>query len=142
MATELGVRPELKLGQGSPPTSTGPHTVKLLKAKEVKATNFKTKAEYRAIALLLEENGIEMTYEFPLFKDGDKGGTSKPHYLFNRLVGIANGTEVVMELKKEGAITFIDVKIPGQETDDVPVVNLDEPEVGDLIEDFDTASHF
>jgi len=105
--------------------------VKLLKAKEVTATSFKTKEEYKAIRLLLEENGVEMTYDFPLYKDGDKGGTDKPHYLFNRLVGVADGTEVIMEMKKEGTTTFIDVQVPGEEdsqeaTNTEATVDLDE----------------
>ena len=106
--------PELKLGIGSPPKSTGPHTVKLIAGKEVKGKHFKTGEEYRAFKFMVKENGEKKVYQTRIL---DKEDPKKLHYLFARLVEIPNGTEVILEMKKGSVGNYIDLSIPGREED-------------------------
>lgn len=108
--------PELKLGIGSPPKSTGPHTVKLLTGKEVVGRDYKTRQERRDFRILVEEAGVKKTYQFPIL-----GEDGKPHYLLIQLANIPDGTEVIMEMKREGARTFIGLTVEGEEgVDEAP----------------------
>ena len=126
IAKEAGIIPELKLGIGSigsPPQSTGPHTVVLLTGKEVVGQDFQTKKERREFRILLEEDGEKKTYQMPIL---DKDDPHKLHYLFSRIVDIPNDTTVVLEMKKGGGGNYIDLSIPGGEKEPEPVVELDE----------------
>ena len=112
--------PELKLGIGSPPKSTGPHKVKLLAGKEVLGRDFKTRAERRDFRILVEENEVKKTYQFPIL-----GEDGKPHYLLIQFANIPEGSEVILEMKREGARTFISMTIEGEEGVDGRAVEED-----------------
>ncbi len=120
--------PELKLGLGSPPKSTGPHTVKLLTGKEVVGRDYKTRQERRDFRILVEEAGVKKTYQFPIL-----GEDGKPHYLLIQLANIPDETEVVLEMKREGARTFISMSVVGEE--DVDKEPMADEEVIDLDEE-------
>ena len=111
-ATKKGdYTPQLQLfvkieGGGTQPT--GPHRVKLISDRVIKARDFQTKEEIYKIELLLEEDGVEKTYSF---RAKDKLDPKKPHYLVERFANVKAGTEVILEGKKTGKASYVDVKI-------------------------------
>ena len=94
----------------SAPKSTGIHTVKMLGAKTVKGTDYKTKKERAEVELLVEEKGEKKTYNFPVIM---KSG--KMHYLIERLKDYKEGDEFIMEGKKSGVKNFVDVRGVGED---------------------------
>jgi len=133
--------------------STGPHTVKLLSSKEREGQEFLTKKPRREISLLVEENGVKKTYNFPVFTyardaDGQKildeqgQETMKLHYLIPKFADLPANTIVIMTGKKKGKMGFIDVEVVNgqiQIDDDIPIIEEDEPSKADLEEAFGPA---
>ncbi len=111
-ASEKGTyQPKLSLfvqKEGGGTQSTGPHEVKLISSKLVKGSDFATKKERAEIQLLLEENGVEKTYQFPA--QDKEGGV---HYLVERFAPIPEGSVVVLEGKKakSGVGSYISVQL-------------------------------
>lgn len=123
-----GLKPKLQLGQKTEHgvVSTGPHTVKLLKDKEVMGVD-ETGKEIPMVRYLVEENGEMKTYDVRKFKKG----TTDPHYLVQRLAGLSEGSEVILEMKKKGIKNYVEVRVTEPtddevEDDDIPVINEDE----------------
>lgn len=104
---EAGIQPKLRLGTkkaGGGNESTGSHRVKLVADKLVKGNDPKTGKEIEYVRYLLEENGETKTYQTK--KLNEKGELS---YLVQRLAEVAEGQEVILEMKKQGIKNYIDV---------------------------------
>lgn len=123
---KAGIKPKLQLGLKTEHgvESTGPHTVKLLKDKETMGVDEKG-TEVPMIRYLVEEDGVMKTYDVRKFKKG----TTDIHYLVQRFAGLAEGTEVVLEMKKKGIKNYIEVRAvepkDDEVEDDIPVINED-----------------
>ena len=104
---QANVIPDLKLfikREGGGTQSTGPHKVKLIDSKIIKGTDFKTNEEIYVVRLLVEEDGEQKKYDFPM---KDKKGDI--HYLVQRLAEFEEGSEVILEGKSEGGRSFTNV---------------------------------
>lgn len=104
--------------------STGSHKVRLMSCKIVKGKSFKSKGERYEAQLLVEENSVQKTYNFPI-KDEVTGNI---HYLVERLAPIPEGTEIILEGKRSATGSYIDVKVVGKGG------KLEEPEDPDHID--------
>lgn len=124
---KAGIKPKLQLGTKGEHgiVSTGPHTVKLIRDREVVGTDDKGQS-IPMVRFLLEENGEMKTYDVRKFKkDSDD-----VHYLVQRLAGYKEGTVVILEMKRKGIKNYVEVRMvsePDQaEVDDddveIPVV--------------------
>ena len=131
-ATKKGeYKPQLQLFtkvEGGGTQSTGAHKVKLASSRVVKGTDFQTKAERFEVELTVEEKGVNKTYNFPV--KNRQGGV---HYLVERFAPLKEGTEVVLEGKKSGKASYVDVKVAdGQgkvsevNIEDIPTIEEDE----------------
>ena len=111
MADKLGVVPKLSLGiklEGGGVKSTGPHLVIFAGAELTIGKDWVGK-ERREMRLNLIEKGRKCYYQFPL-----RGDNGKPHYLIEKLLGVKEGDQRVLELKSAGAKKFIEVKMVGE----------------------------
>lgn len=109
VAERMGVIPKLSLGiklEGGGVQSTGPHLVTFGKAELVEGKDWKGVAR-REMKLNLIKDGKKCYYQFPL-----RGDNGKPHYLLEKLMGVEEGDERVLELKSAGAKKFIEVRLP------------------------------
>ena len=114
---KAGIIPKLQLAVGTPPVSTGPHTVKLISDKLTRRRDFKSGEEKLAMKYIVEEDGQTKSYTTDL-----KDGNGDPTYLIQRLAAFAEGTEVIMEYVRKGAKGYISV---------IPVNPADEPSDGE-----------
>lgn len=120
--------PKLKLGEklpGKGVKSTGPHKVKFL-AEPTTTKMRKGGNVVKAFKFIVEENGTLYKYLVPITNEDGEG-----HYLVEHLKDVKVGEEVILEMKKSGAINYIDVKREGDvtEDDEVGVENGDEPTI-------------
>lgn len=116
------------------PTSTGVHTVKLLRGEEATNNDYKTQKDVEGVKLFFEEDGIEKVYFVPKYytdKNSDKYG--KFHYLFEKFADIDEGTMLEMEYVKKGLAGYVDVRAVGVGgiEDDIPVIE-DDVKVDDI----------
>lgn len=80
------------------------------------------------IAYLVEENGEKKSYRIK--KHNKEGEIS---YLVIRLADVAEGEEVILEMKKQGIKNYIEVTPVSQtksveiDDDDIPIIGEDEP---------------
>ena len=110
--------------------ATGAHKVKLISDKVIKGKDYKTKQEIYKIELLLEEDGVKKSYSFRM---KDKDNPKKPHYLVERFANIKAGTEVILEGKKSGKASYIDVfvvegqgEVSEEKEDNIPIIEENE----------------
>lgn len=104
----LGVLPKLRLGikvKGGGVRSTGPHQVKFLAEPEgVTAKNFEGKPA-KFLRFEVESDGVRQHwYVAVLNREG------QPNYLLEKLVGLKPGDERILEMTKQGARNYIDVR--------------------------------
>jgi hypothetical protein len=101
-----GLYPKLKLGErkGGRVVPTGPHKVKILEDKIIKKLNTEGQEEY-FVRYILEENGEKKQYDAHM---KSKGGTD-PHYLVQALADVHEGEELILEMKKAGVKSYIEV---------------------------------
>ena len=125
---QANITPDLKLfvkREGGGTQSTGPHTVKLIDSKIIQGTDFDTRKEIYLIRLLLEENGEQKKYDFPM---KDKKGDI--HYLVHRLADFKEDSEIILEGKSQGGRSFTDVHpvnaTPETSEEDIPIINQDD----------------
>lgn len=116
---KAGIKPKLHLGLKGEHgvTPTGPHTVKLVKDKEIPGTDDKGRP-IQMVRFLLEENGELKTYDVPKFKKDSED----IHYLVQRLAEYKEGTVLILEMKKKGIKNYVEVRL---------VSDADEAEVDD-----------
>ena len=123
-----GILPKLRLGNKTAKgvVRTGSHKVKMLEDKIIKGSDPQTGKEIELVRYILEENGEKKYYDTKL---RDKGGGLS--YLVQRLSEVAEGEEVMLEMKKRGVKNYVEVtKLNDREA--VEVEDHDE-EVGDII---------
>lgn len=127
LLAKAGILPKLRLGLKLPKGGvkpTGAHKVKILEDKIIKKPD-QTGKEIEYVRYIVEENGEQKVYDTKL---RDKNGGLS--YLVQRFAEIAEGGEVVLEMKKQGAKNYIEVT-PAEhsasveveeeeETDDIP----------------------
>lgn len=111
----------------SAPKPTGPHTVKMLGAKTIKGTEYKTNKERAEVELLVEEDGEKKTYNFPVVM---KSG--KMHYLIERLKKYNKGDEFVMEGKKSGQSSYIDIRGIGEDSSEEGMPTIEQDEIPEI----------
>ena len=131
LVKKAGIIPRLELArqlEGGGTRSTGPHIVRVLDEKLVIGKDYQTGAEREEMRYLLEEAGEKKSYSVPV---KDKNG--ELHYLIQRFAEIEPGEEIILEAKKKGIRTYIDLQrvnnITGKTpTDDIPVIEENESE--------------
>src|SRR4051812_18787230 len=101
-----GLFPKLKLGErkGGRVVPTGPHRVKILEDKIIKKLNADGVEEF-FVRYIFEENGEKKQYDAHMKA---KGGTD-PHYLVQALADVKEGEELILEMKKAGVKSYIEV---------------------------------
>lgn len=107
------IYPRLKLGERKVGTSgkesvhsTGPHTVRVLKDKIGLARDRETGTIIEVVKYVLEEGGVKKEYKCPL-KNKE---TKELHYLVQIFSKVAEGEEVVLEMKKAGPRNYVEVR--------------------------------
>ncbi|OJY74670.1 MAG: hypothetical protein BGP12_06870 [Rhodospirillales bacterium 70-18] len=103
---KAGLLPKLRLGikNGGRVTPTGPHKVKIVEDKLVKKLNTEGVEEF-FVRYVFEENGQRMQYDCHMKA---KVGND-PHYLVQALAEVEPGEELILEMKKAGVKSYIEV---------------------------------
>lgn len=126
--TKAGLLPKLRLGLKLPKGGvkpTGPHRVKILEDKIFKKPD-NTGKEIEYVRYTVEEDGEQKVYDTKL-RD-KKGGLS---YLVQRFAEVAEGEEVILEMKKSGIINYIEVT-PTSQSASVEVEDEEDEETTDI----------
>lgn len=107
-AKALKMFPKLRLGEklaGGGVKTTGPHRVKITAEPTTTMVN-KGGVPTKHFRFIVEENGQQYKWFVPVMnKDNTEG-----HYLIERLMDIQIGEEIILEMKKQGARNFIEVR--------------------------------
>lgn len=128
LATQLNILPKLRLGiklEGGGVQVTGPHQVKFLEEPVTIMGKDERGAPRKELKFVVEEKGIKYRWQIPILgKDG------QPSYLIERLMGVEVGDERILEMKKQGIKNYIDIRLPGEvsEEPEEAVIQLDEEE--------------
>ena len=129
---QAGILPKLKLGERREGDNgkesvhpTGPHRVKILEDKIRKGKDQEGKI-IDVMHYVLEEDGVKKFYEVPV-----KDKTGSLHYLVQRLSEIAEGQEIILEMKKRGIKNFISVAIVGEQLE----IEDEDVQIGDHTDD-------
>ncbi len=103
---KAGLLPKLRLGvkNGRGVTPTGPHKVKIIEDKMVKKLNTEGVEEY-FVRYIFEEDGQRKQYDCHMKA---KVGND-PHYLVQALAEVEPGEELILEMKKAGVKSYIEV---------------------------------
>ena len=107
-----GLVPKLRLAvktQGKGTQGTGPHTVRLIEDKIVKAIDYDTNKPVEKVRYFVEENGEKKQYDTRL-KSKDTGELS---YFVQRMSEIPEGEEVTLEFKRAGVRGYIEITWDG-----------------------------
>lgn len=104
--SKAGLYPKLRLGikNGRGVTPTGPHRVKILEDKIIKKMN-PDAAEEHFVRYIFEEDGVKKQYDCHMKA---KVGND-PHYLVQALSEVEPGEELILEMKKAGVKSYIEV---------------------------------
>lgn len=103
---KAGLLPKLQLGikSGRGVTPTGPHKVKIVEDKLVKKLNTEGQEEF-FVRYIFEEGGQRKQYDCHMKA---KVGND-PHYLVQALAEVEPGEELILEMKKAGVKSYIEV---------------------------------
>lgn len=129
---KAGLFPKLRLGvkQGGRVVSTGPHKVKILDDKIIKKLNAEGVEEHY-VRYTFEEDGEKKQYDAHMKA---KGG-SDPHYLVQALAEVEPGEELILEMKKAGVKSYIEVtRVALNETERVEAEEDDEERGGAAVD--------
>jgi hypothetical protein len=124
--------PKLRLGEkmpGSAVRPTGPHKVKITAEPTTVMVN-KGGVPTKHFKFIVEENGQLYKWLVPIMnKEGTEG-----HYLIERLMDVQVGEELVIEMKKQGARNYIDVRRAGEpeRPDDEQEVEVDDETAAEI----------
>ncbi len=127
LVKDAGLHPRLRLltkEEGKAPVSTGKHTVRLIKDKEIMGKDVNTGKEIPKIRYLVEEKGELKVYDTRKFNKD----TGELNYLVQKLAEYPENSMVVLEAKKMGAKNYISV---------TPLTTGAEVEVDDEDEDIE-----
>lgn len=113
---KLRLTDEVKRPNGKPVHEpNGPHTVKIT-AEPTTTMVIREGVETKAFKFIVEEGGKLFKWTVPLTNKEGEG-----HYLIDRLQDIEVGEEIILEAKKRGARTYIDVrKVDADDEGEVP----------------------
>ena len=117
---KAGILPRLRLGiklTAGGVKSLGAKRVKVLEDKVIKGIDSRTGKQIEWLRLIVEEGGEKKYYDTKL-----RGLDGKPSYLVQRFAEIKEGSEIILEMKKQGAKNYIDV-IP---TDRVSSIEIED----------------
>lgn len=124
LADKLKIVPRLKLGvklAGGGVKSTGPHHVKFLEEPMIIMGKDHEGKPREELKFLVEENGITYRWNVPIkSKDG------QPSYMIERLMNIEVGDERTLEMSRQGARNYIDVRAADEAPDEPPDEEMDE----------------
>jgi hypothetical protein len=103
---KAGLFPKLRLGikSGRGVTPTGPHKVKIIEDKLIKKMNTDGVEEH-FVRYIFEEDGEKKQYDCHMKA---KVGND-PHYLVQALSEVEPGEELILEMKKAGVKSYIEV---------------------------------
>ena len=120
---KAGLLPKLKLGIKSARgvTPTGPHRVKILEEKLVKKMNTEAVEEH-FVRYIFEEGGEKKQYDCHMKA---KVGND-PHYFVQAMAEIEPGEELVLEMKKAGVKSYIEITRVSTNTTEKVAVDDDE----------------
>ena len=124
----LKIVPKLQLGiklDGGGVKSTGPHRVRFISDSIVEGVDPETGKPRKEMKYLVEEDGITKRWHVPI---RDKQGN--PNYLLERLMGIEEGDEAILEMKRKGIKNYVTVQKVVSEDHDGSTINLDEDDEG------------
>ena len=124
----LKIVPKLQLGiklDGGGVKSTGPHRVRFISDSIVEGVDPETGKPRKEMKYLVEEDGITKRWHVPI---RDKQGN--PNYLLERLMGIEEGDEAILEMKRKGIKNYVTVQKVVSEDHDGGTINLDEDDEG------------
>lgn len=121
---KAGIIPKLRLGIKQTKGGvqlTGPHKVKILEDKIIRKPHPQTGKETEYVRYIVEENGEKKMYDTKL-KD-DAGQLS---YLVQRLAEIKEGSEIIMEMEKQGIKNYVKITPVGfsasvEDDEDLPI---------------------
>ena len=133
LAKEAGLYPRLRLltkTEGEAPVSTGKHTVRLIKDKEVMGKDITTGKPLPKVRYLLEEKGEIKIYDTRKFSKE----TGELSYLVQKLAEFPENSVVILEAKKVGIKNYISVS-PFNIGAEVEVDDDEEDEKGEVIEE-------
>jgi hypothetical protein len=125
--SQAGLYPKLQLGikNGRGVTPTGPHKVKMIEDKLIKKLNADG-AEEHFVRYIVEEDGQRKQYDCHMKA---KVGND-PHYLVQALAEVEPGEELILEMKKAGVKSYIEVTRVGlNSTERVEMDGEDQGEV-------------
>lgn len=124
--TKAGLYPKLRLGvkSGSRITPTGPHKAKIVEDKLIKKLNADGQEEY-FVRYIFDEAGEKKQYDVHMKA---KVGND-PHYLVQALSEVEPGEELVLEMKKAGVKSYIEVTRVGLNSTERVEVDEDSGEV-------------
>jgi len=123
LVKKAGIIPRLDLApknEKGVATPNGPHKVKLLEEKIVKGTDYQTGEEREEMKWIFEEKGKNCFYTVPV-----KNKNGELHYLIQRMAEVELLDEVILEAKKKGMKTYIDVQEVDEKEDsdeEIPVI--------------------
>lgn len=127
---KANVTPRLRLFEKLPQggtKSTGPHKVRILEDRASKDIDPQTGKERHIVIYLVEEDGVKMKYIAPMQSRKDP---REPHYLVQRLAVIEEGEEIILEGKKSGKGSYIDVqRLKKVGDDEEDVIDLDREDI-------------
>lgn len=133
IAKAIKLYPRIKLGEkslGGATVGTGPHKVKFVEEPNVITGKDKKGNPRKELKFILQESGQLYRWQVPILND-----EGQPHYLVERLMDIQVGEIRVLEMKKRGPRSYIDVMDPSgpteQEVDD-KFTELEQQQVGDV----------
>lgn len=131
-AKVLKMYPKLRLGEklpGSGVKPTGPHKVTIT-AEPTTTVIMKGGKPEKVFKFIVDENGQLYKWFVPVMnKDGTEG-----HYLIERLMLVEVGEEITLEMKKQGARNFIEVRRAGEP--EKPHTEEDEQEIEEEVIDY------
>lgn len=135
IAKAIGVLPKLRLSEETATggrRSNGPHTVKFLEEPIVVMGKDKQGKPRKELKFRVLEGDQQYYWRVPILnKEG------QPNYLFERLLDLKVGEERILEMKKSGIISYIDVSKVGEERADH---EEDEEDVIEYPEDLDPST--
>lgn len=112
IAEAIKLVPKLQLGiKGAKGgvTPTGPHTIKFIEEPTVVLVN-KMGKMVKAFKFIVEEKGKQYRWLVPILNK-----ENQPNYLVERLLEVEVGDERVLEMKKQGARNYIDIRKVGED---------------------------
>lgn len=130
---KANITPKLRLAikeDGKAPVPTGPHKVILLEDKLINGKDEKGNA-ITMVRYFFEENGEKKRYDVPM-----KNNDGEIHYLVQRLAEVAEGQELIIEMKKKGIKNYVSINIVGEAHE----VEVDDENQDDIQEDLPTVN--